>query len=386
MTKLSKNLLATAYVPVDGTDPMTGNLEIIKTNPLLKITNSGAGTTEGIWMTDANAFASMDLKRLSNRICEWSSYDATGVKQASAYLEINGNLSVSALTPSADDQLTRRDYVDTNFVDLRETAAQTMSGNLNFGDNDHVIFGAGTDLDIYSNGSNSLLKYISGSIFFESASATTVAAFTQSAVKLYFESSQKLETVTGGINVTGTLNTSNTLTVDNTTPQIKLRESDAAADEKYWRFYAAGGQLIFDIHNDANTVTDQIFTVDRTANSIDSLTMQSTIDLLGYSEKANSIPTTGAVTLNATLGTYFYNTATTGIITFTFSGAAATGRVTTMTLELFGGGTNAPVWPASVDWPSGTEPTWSTGVDVVSFITRNNGTTWLGMLGGTAFA
>ena len=57
-----------------------------------------------------------------------------------------------------------------------------------------------------------------------------------------------------------------------------------------------------------------------------------------------------------------------------------------MTLELFGGGTNAPVWPASVDWPGGTQPTWSAGVDVVTFITRDAGTTWLGMLGGTAFA
>ena len=103
------------------------------------------------------------------------------------------------------------------------------------------------------------------------------------------------------------------------------------------------------------------------------------------SKTANAIATTGPITLDIAIGTYFYNTATTGIITFTFTNPPSS-RVYTMVLELFGGGTNAPVWPASVTWPSGTEPTWTTGIDVVTFITRDAGTTWLGMLGGTAFA
>lgn len=104
-----------------------------------------------------------------------------------------------------------------------------------------------------------------------------------------------------------------------------------------------------------------------------------------FSEEANSIATTGAVTLDTSLATYFYNTATTGIITFTFSNPAATGRVTSFTLELFGGGTNAPVWPASVRWPTASEPTWSTGKDIVSFVTRDNGANWHGFPGGFAF-
>jgi len=104
------------------------------------------------------------------------------------------------------------------------------------------------------------------------------------------------------------------------------------------------------------------------------------------SEQGVTILTTGAVTINLYSGTYFYNAATTGVITFTFSNPATSGNISSFTLELFGGGTNAPVWPASVKWPGGTEPTWSTGIDVVSFVTRNAGTTWLGMLGGTAFA
>lgn len=101
-----------------------------------------------------------------------------------------------------------------------------------------------------------------------------------------------------------------------------------------------------------------------------------------FSEKANSIGTTGSITIDTSTGTYFYNTATTGAITFTFSNPASTGRVTTFTLELFGGGTNTPVFPGTVEWSGNVTPAWSTGKDIVSFSTRDGGTTWLGFLAG----
>ena len=51
MTKLSKNLLATAYVPVDGTDPMTGDLQIAKATPLVSLyTNTGTNAGDGVLM------------------------------------------------------------------------------------------------------------------------------------------------------------------------------------------------------------------------------------------------------------------------------------------------------------------------------------------------
>jgi len=56
-------------------------------------------------------------------------------------------------------------------------------------------------------------------------------------------------------------------------------------------------------------------------------------------------------------------------------------------MELLGAGNNAPVWPATVNWPGAIEPTWTSGgLDIVSFVTRDGGTTWNGMLGGLAFA
>ena len=100
-------------------------------------------------------------------------------------------------------------------------------------------------------------------------------------------------------------------------------------------------------------------------------------------EQIVSYGTTGSITLTISNGSYFYPTGTTtGVITFTFSGAPTSGNYGSFVLELNGAGNNDPVWPASVDWPGGTEPTWSTGIDIVTFHTRDGGTTWLGILSG----
>lgn len=74
-------------------------------------------------------------------------------------------------------------------------------------------------------------------------------------------------------------------------------------------------------------------------------------------------------------------------VTFSFDNPPASGRAVTMTLILDGASTATINWPASVDWPGGgAEPTWSTGIDVVSFVSVDAGTTWYGFLGGLDFA
>jgi len=90
----------------------------------------------------------------------------------------------------------------------------------------------------------------------------------------------------------------------------------------------------------------------------------------------------GAQTLNTINGNVFSATAT-GAITFTFTNSYdAVG----FTLILTNGGTNI-TWPASVEWAGGTEPTLTTtGVDVLTFITNDGGTTWYGFLAGANFS
>lgn len=95
------------------------------------------------------------------------------------------------------------------------------------------------------------------------------------------------------------------------------------------------------------------------------------------------IVTTGTRNLVTQDAAYFYPTgAMTAVnVDFTFGGfIAASGDLSSFTLELNNmvANTDATPWPTSVDWPGGTEPVWTSGIDVVTFWTRDNGTTWHG--------
>lgn len=72
--------------------------------------------------------------------------------------------------------------------------------------------------------------------------------------------------------------------------------------------------------------------------------------------------------------------------TLTFTGSAA-GAAYSFTLVVVqdGTGSRTITWPASVDWANATAPTLSTGankVDVLTFMTIDGGTTWLGFTAG----
>ena len=105
-------------------------------------------------------------------------------------------------------------------------AGLTTSADVSFGDNDKAIFGAGSDLQIYHDGSNSIIKdsgagniqlQTSGQIFIgDNAAAETFATFNNDgAVNLYHDNALKLATTSGGIQVTGHIsNASGDLTLD----------------------------------------------------------------------------------------------------------------------------------------------------------------------------
>lgn len=72
--------------------------------------------------------------------------------------------------------------------------------------------------------------------------------------------------------------------------------------------------------------------------------------------------------------------------TFTISGAP-TGKAATFNLILTNGGAATVTWPASVKWSGGNPPTLTaSGIDVLTFLTPDGGTTWYGTvaLGGAA--
>ena len=101
-----------------------------------------------------------------------------------------------------------------------ETTGDTMTGNLSFGDNDKAIFGAGSDLQIYHDGSNSYIQDAGTGILFAgmmrklSNDGQNCAYLSYRwCVDFIYNGSPKLATTSTGIDVTGTV-TADGLTVD----------------------------------------------------------------------------------------------------------------------------------------------------------------------------
>lgn len=110
----------------------------------------------------------------------------------------------------------------------------------------------------------------------------------------------------------------------------------------------------------------------------------------GGVEKVSTVAASGSTeTLNLANGN-IHDVTLDANCTFTFSGTTASkGCSFTLILRQDGTGSRTVTWPASVDWAGGAAPTLSTpasSVDILTFFTINNGTTWFGALVGKAFA
>lgn len=107
--------------------------------------------------------------------------------------------------------------------------------------------------------------------------------------------------------------------------------------------------------------------------------------LKDYAETVNAIGSIGGGTQDIDLedGNVVTATVDTGATTFTFSNPPASGKAGSFTLFLTNGGSQTVNWPASVDWAGGSAPSLTaSGVDVLTFMTVDGGTTWYGFPAG----
>jgi hypothetical protein len=95
------------------------------------------------------------------------------------------------------------------------TEGLTTTGNINFGDSDKAIFGAGSDLQIYHDGSHARLRETTGDFRIQTTSGgvNALVAKQNAEVEITYAGSTKLATTSTGIDVTGTV-TADGLTVD----------------------------------------------------------------------------------------------------------------------------------------------------------------------------
>lgn len=97
---------------------------------------------------------------------------------------------------------------------------------------------------------------------------------------------------------------------------------------------------------------------------------------------ATSYTAGGTTTIDLSdASTLYHATAATGATTWSFTNAAAAGTVRAFDIELTNGGSQTQTWPVSVKWDGGVAPTLTAaGVDILTFYTRDGGTTWRGFL------
>ena len=139
------------------------------------------------------------------------------------------------------------------------TDGMTTSADINFGDNDKAIFGAGSDLQLFHDASNSYVKDAgTGSLIIEGANVQIqdtqqdlLAKFNNAgAVQLYHvdsgTSNVKLATATSGVNITGNIDFSGGILRSNSSVQFVMD-----ADNN-------GGEVFAWGHNASNATTNEL--------------------------------------------------------------------------------------------------------------------------------
>jgi hypothetical protein len=121
-----------------------------------------------------------------------------------------------------------------NITSVGTLTGLTTTGDINFGDDDKAIFGAGSDLQIYHDGSHSYITESGTGDFFIQGNNLIIEntggdhyfrAVNGGAVQIYYSGSEKLATTATGINVTGTATMDAAKVETSTTSTVTISES-----------------------------------------------------------------------------------------------------------------------------------------------------------------
>ena len=138
-------------------------------------------------------------------------------------IDISEGCSPAGINNAVREVMVDLKNVSTGAVALESPAfdSASLTGDLTFGDNDKAIFGAGSDLRIWHNGSTSFiddagtgaLAIRSNEIQLQKYTGETLASFlADSTVQLRYDNSVKLATTSTGVDVTGNLSASGIIT------------------------------------------------------------------------------------------------------------------------------------------------------------------------------
>jgi hypothetical protein len=268
--------------------------------------------TDGtITNADINASAAIDISKLN------------GVTATNT--ELN---KLDGYTGDVND-LNTVDVTTLGTVEASKVVTADANGDVTFGDDGKVIFGAGSDLQLYHDGSHSYVTdegvgnmYVrsngAGVVISNQANSPMAQFLNGNACELRFNHVTRFATTSVGADVTG--------------------------------------ELIADSYNET------------------------------YAAVTSS---SNATTVDCEAGNAFSHTLTENT-TFTFSNPPASGTAYSFSIEIIQDASASGftvTWPSSVDWPSATAPTLTataSAKDVFVFTTRDGGTNWYGFTAGQA--
>ena len=185
----------------------TGSQDIIISQGSGANVTIAAGQTKAVYSDGAgtgaafvDAFAALDVGSLA----------IAGTLVTSTAAEIN---ILDGVTATASE-LNYNDITTLGTVEASKTVTADASGDVLFPDGDKAIFGAGSDLQIYHDGSHSFisdqgtgnLKILASTIDLNNAANTEnmITAVEDGAVTLYHDNAAKIATTATGIQITGT--------------------------------------------------------------------------------------------------------------------------------------------------------------------------------------
>jgi hypothetical protein len=197
---------------VDGRDVAADGTKLDGIEALADVTDTTNVTAAGALM-DSELTNITAVKALNQGVATTDSPSFAGLTATTA--DINaGTIDGTVIGGSTAAAITGTTITGTSFV---------SSGDMTFGDSDKAIFGAGSDLQIFHDGSNSYVQDAGdgalilnttngGGVYVYSAGETMATFNSNGAVNLYYDNAAKLATTATGIDVTGTV-TADGLTV-----------------------------------------------------------------------------------------------------------------------------------------------------------------------------
>ena len=199
----------------DGDALVTGALYYNTTSDTMKVYNGSA------WQDVAPVATSLTVSQISDLTATATELNYSGgvTSAIQTQLDAKGTGTVSSLSDlsvtASATELNRNSVTTVGTVEASKVVTSDASNTVRFGDNGKAIFGDGSDLRIYHDGSNSYIQdagvgnlYVKANVFrvYNAAGDEISANFVQNgAVTLYHDNSFKLATTSTGVDVTGTV-------------------------------------------------------------------------------------------------------------------------------------------------------------------------------------